>query len=62
MNLRLEGENRGVPMNEVLTATLEEVRIRRVTLGPVFRSRASIPYRSSSRIRNVVKTLNNMLL
>jgi integrase len=37
------GESRSVPMNELLTRTLQKVRISH---GPVFRSRTRAPYRS----------------
>jgi integrase len=40
------GESRSVPMNDVLTATLEEVRINSTATGPVFRNRNDAPYRS----------------
>ena len=40
------GESRSVPINDVLHATLEEVRIKTQGEGPVFRSRAGTPYRS----------------
>lgn len=40
------GERRSIPMNEMLHATLEEVRIKHSTHGPVFLSRAGTPYRS----------------
>ena len=43
------GESRSVPMNDVLTATLEEVRINSTATGPVFRSRQGTPYRSFRR-------------
>lgn len=40
------GESRSVPMNDVLTATLEEVRINSTAKGPVFHNRHGSPYRS----------------
>jgi len=40
------GESRSVPMNEVLTATLQTVRMSTATDGPVFRTRTGEPYRS----------------
>ena len=40
------GESRSVPMNEVLTATLQTVRMSTSTDGPVFRTRTGEPYRS----------------
>lgn len=41
------GESRSVPpMNDVLTAILEEVRIKSTATGPVFRTRTGFPYRS----------------
>lgn len=40
------GERRSIPMNEVLHATLEEVRIKQHKAGPVFLSRSGTPYRS----------------
>lgn len=40
------GESRSVPMNEVLTTTLEEVRISSAATGPVFLNRPGIPYKS----------------
>jgi integrase len=40
------GESRSVPMNDVLTATLEGVRITSMATGAVFRNRNGMPYRS----------------
>ncbi len=40
------GESRSVPMNEVLTATLQTVRMSTSADGPVFRTRTGKPYRS----------------
>ena len=40
------GESRSVPMNEVLTATLQTVRMSTSADGPVFRTRTDEPYRS----------------
>lgn len=40
------GESRSVPMNEVLTTTLEEVRISSAATGPVFLNRQGTPYKS----------------
>ena len=40
------GESRSVPMNEVLTATLQAVRMSISADGPVFRTRTGKPYRS----------------
>ncbi len=40
------GESRTIPMNDVLTATLEEVRIDVTESGSVFRNRNGAPYRS----------------
>jgi integrase len=40
------GESRSVPMNDVLTTTLEEVRITFMVTGSVFRNRNGTPYRS----------------
>jgi integrase len=40
------GESRTIPMNDVLTATLEEVRIHAMESGSVFRNRKGTPYRS----------------
>ena len=40
------GENRSIPMNDLLTTTLEEVRITSATMGSVFRNRDGAPYRS----------------
>ena len=40
------GESRSVPMNDVLTTTLEEVRITSTATGSVFCSRKGAPYRS----------------
>ena len=39
------GESRSVPMNEVLTATLQTVRMSTSTEGPVFWTRTGEPYR-----------------
>ena len=39
-------ESRSVPMNDVLTATLEGVRITSTATGAVFRNRKGMPYRS----------------
>jgi len=39
-------ESRSVPMNEVLTATLQTVRMSTAADGPVFRTRTDEPYRS----------------
>jgi integrase len=38
--------NRRLPINDVLHATLEEVRIHSVETGPVYLNRNGIPYRS----------------
>src|SRR4029450_8181589 len=38
------GESRTIPMNDVLTTTLEEVRITSAVSGPVFRNRTGAPY------------------
>jgi integrase len=40
------GESRSIPMNDVLTTTLEEVRIQSTATGSVFCSRKGTPYRS----------------
>jgi integrase len=40
------GESRSVPMNEVLTAALQAVRMSVSVAGPVFRARTGEPYRS----------------
>jgi integrase len=40
------GESRSVPMNEVLTATLQAVRMSVSVAGPVFRARTGELYRS----------------
>jgi integrase len=40
------GGSRSVPMNEVLTATLQAVRMSVSVAGPVFRARTGEPYRS----------------
>lgn len=40
------GESRSIPMNDVLHAILEEVRINSVETGPVFLNRNGTPYRS----------------
>ena len=40
------GESRSIPMNDVLHATLEEVRINSMGTGPVFLNRNGTPYRS----------------
>jgi integrase len=40
------GESRSVPMNTVLTATLQSVRMGALATGPVFCSRNGTPYRS----------------
>jgi integrase len=40
------GESRSVPMNEVLTATLQAVRMNVSASGLVFRTRTGKPYRS----------------
>ena len=53
------GESRSVPMNEVLTTTLEEVRISSAATGPVFLNRQGIPYKSfrTAFERAVLKTV-----
>ncbi len=40
------GERRSIPMNDVLHATLKEVRIKHSVRGPVFLNRAGTSYRS----------------
>ena len=40
------GENRSVPMNDVLTITLKAVRMNTLASGLVFRSHKGTPYRS----------------
>jgi integrase len=40
------GKSRSVPMNEVLTATLQAVRMSISADGPVFRTHTGKPYRS----------------
>ena len=40
------GESHSAPMNDVLTATLEGVRITSTVMGPVFRSRKGTPFLS----------------
>lgn len=40
------GESRSVPMNDVLTATLQKTRMNRIVTGLVFCNRNGMPYRS----------------
>jgi integrase len=40
------GESRSVPMNDVLTTTLRDVRMSTASTGSVFRSRNGTPYHS----------------
>ena len=42
------GESRSMPMNGVLTTTLQAVRMSISADGPVFRTRADKPYRTDS--------------
>jgi len=44
------GESRSVPMNDVLTTTLQTVRMSTLTDGPVFRTCRGVPYRSFRRV------------
>jgi site-specific recombinase XerD len=40
------GESRSVPMNDVLTTTLQKIRMNKIATGPVFCNRNGMPYRS----------------
>jgi integrase len=50
------GESRSIPMNDVLTSTLEEVRIKSTARGPVFCNRTGASYRSfRTAVENAVQ-------